>query len=210
MIGSRFIESALNNAKSQINSRAHGNNDNKDNVFANRFFPILIYKFFSLKMHHPHTEKGSQTDKDRIYEIEIKSTEKVNQVAGCQSISCRTKWRHQCSGDGNTRYHISFLLGRESHNTGQSTEESYKNIINGRRCTRQEFRLRLSNRGKKKINSSGGYAECSRNKETLQRAFHQFKIIHSNGKPHSHNRPHQRRDQHRTDYYGSRVHIQSQ
>lgn len=93
----------------------------------------------AIVMHHTNTEESSQADKNRVDKVKIKSTQKINEITGSQSVTCRTKRRHQCSSNGNTRNHISFFLGRESHDTCQTTKKRDEYIINSGRCTCQQL-----------------------------------------------------------------------
>ena len=102
------------------------------NIFAYRLFPFLVYKLLALEMHHPYTKESSQTDKYRIDEIKIERSQEVYQIARRQSISSRTKWRHQSGGNGNTGNYVSFLFCRECHHTGQTTHQCDEYVVNRR------------------------------------------------------------------------------
>ena len=128
----RFEESASDNSHSQVNSRTHGQDYDQYDVFPHFLFPVLIHKLFPLEMHQPHTDKRSQTDKYGIDEIEVERAQKIDQIARSQSVTGRTERRHQRSGNGNSRNHISFLLGREGNHSGKSAEKCDENVINGR------------------------------------------------------------------------------
>ena len=138
-IGCCFIESALYNSKCQINCRAHGKHYNQNDVFTYGLLTGFIHKLFPLEMHHTNTEESSQADKNRVDKVKIKSTQEINEITGSQPVTCRTKRRHQCSSNGNTRNHIPFFLGRESHDTCQTTKKRDEYIINSGRCTCQQL-----------------------------------------------------------------------
>ena len=138
-IGCRLIEGAFYNSKCQINRRAHGKHHNQNDVFTYGLLTGFIYKLFSLEMHHTNSEESSQTDKNRIDEVKIKSTQEINKITGGQPVTCRTKRWHQCSSNGNARNHISFFLGRESHHACQTTKKCDEYIINSGRCTCQQL-----------------------------------------------------------------------
>ena len=93
-IGCRFVESTFYNAVGQVNSRTHRQDDDQNNVLAYGLLTGFIYKLFPLEVHHTDTEKSSQTDKYGVDEIEIEGSQKINQITGRQSVSCRTKRRH--------------------------------------------------------------------------------------------------------------------
>lgn len=100
--------------------------------FRTFFSRFLSTNSFPLEMHQPHTDKRSQTDKYGIDEIEVERAQKIDQIARSQSVTGRTERRHQRSGNGNSRNHISFLLGREGNHSGKSAEKCDENVINGR------------------------------------------------------------------------------
>ena len=191
-IGCRLIKSTFNDAERQINSRAHRQHNNQNDVFTHHLLACLIHKFLTLEVHHPHTDEGSQTDKYGVDKVEVECTQKVNQIARCQTITCRTKGRHQRRSNGNSRNHISLLFGRQGDNSRQTTEKCDEYVINRRRSTRQQLRLCFGNRSEKKEDGCRRHTESSRDEEALQRTFHQFEIIQTDRKPDTHDRSHQR------------------
>ncbi|CDA70954.1 unknown [Phocaeicola coprocola CAG:162] len=116
----------------QINGRTHGSNCNTDDIFPDQLFSYLINKLLTLEMHYPHSYISSQTDKNRINKIKVKSSQEIKQVACCQSKSGSTKRRHQRRSNGNSRNHVSFFFCSQCYNTSQTTYQSNKHIIDSR------------------------------------------------------------------------------
>ena len=163
-----------------------------------------------LEFHKPYSQESGKAYEHGVDEIEIESSQEIKQIAGCQSESGSTEWRHQCCSDSHTRYDITFLLCSHSHYTSKTTDQGYEYVIDGRRSTCQQFRLHFIKRSECKIYCGGSDTEHSSYEITLQRALHKFEIVDTDSKSHTHNRPHKRRNQHGTDDYGSRIDIQSE
>ena len=138
-VGRRFIESTFDNAECQINSRAHRQNHNQDDIFTHRLFTVFINELFPLEMHHTHTDKSCEANEYGIYEVEVKGSQKIDQITGSQPVTCRTKRRHQCRSDSDTRNHVPFFFRRKSHHTCQTTEKCDEYVINCRRCAGQQL-----------------------------------------------------------------------
>ena len=102
-------------------------------------FPLFIQENFLRIFQQTNDNKRSQTDKNRIDKIQIKSTEKVIQIATRQPESSRTKRRHQRRSNGNSRNHISLFFGRQGDNSRQTTEKCDEYVINCRRCAGQQL-----------------------------------------------------------------------
>ena len=131
-IGRRLEKGTPDNSHRKINSRTHSQNHDEYDILAYLLFTVLVYKLFPLEVHQPYTDKRGKTDKYGIDEIEVECSQKIDQIAGSQPITCRTERRHQCSSNGNTRNYISFLFGRKGNHSGKSTEKCDENVINCR------------------------------------------------------------------------------
>ena len=91
----------------QVDGRTHSQHGNEYYVLAYFLLPLLVHKLFTLEVHHTHTGKRGKTDEYRINEVKIECSEEINQIPRCQSVTCRTKRRHQSRSNGNTGNHFS-------------------------------------------------------------------------------------------------------
>ena len=162
-----------------------------------------------VEAHHTHPESCRQADEDRIDEEEVEGPEEEVQLPRRQSITRRTERRHECRSDGDPRDHIpSTTTSREGNDTSGTTEEGDEYVIDRRRSTCQQLRLRLLQRTDEEVNRSGEYADEHSDTEVLQRTLQQVKVIRPHSEPYPDDRSHERGDEHRTDDDGSRIDIE--
>ena len=130
----------------QEKARHDREKNNDTHVTSHDLFPLFIQENFLRIFQQTNDDKRSQTDKNRIDKIQIKSTEKVIQIATRQPESSRTKRRHQSRSDSYTRNHVTLTLCRARHDSGQTAEESDQYIVYRRLRTGKQLALRLADR----------------------------------------------------------------
>ena len=87
----------------------------------------------------PDDEECREEYKNRIDDIEIKSPKKECEIAGCNTVSSRTEWRHKCCRYSNSWERISLLDSSDGDDTDDTTSKCYNNIEEVRTRTSEEF-----------------------------------------------------------------------
>jgi len=103
---------------------------------------------------------------------------------------------------------VPLLTADEEIELAKRMEEGDEYVIDRRRSTRQQLRLRLLQRTDEEVNRSGEYADKHSDTKVLQRALQEVKVIRPHSEPHPDDRSHERGDEHRADDDGSRIDIE--
>jgi len=92
----------------------------------------------------------------------------------------------------------------------RAAEKGDQHIVERGRGARQEFRLRLGERGELKIERGGEHTDHRGHTIVGQRAFEQLEISSSHGQPHTDDRAHEGRNEHRADDHRRGIEVQAE
>ena len=190
-VGSAVEHHLADDAYGEVDGWTEGKDHHQNDVSAHFQLTSLIHKGFTLEVHHPHTGKGGQADEDRVDEVEVEGAEEIDRIACGQAVARRAEGWHQGGGDGHTGYHVALLLGTEGYHAGQAAEQGDEHVVNRGRGAGQQLRLPFGHRADQEEDGGRGDAEERRDEVTLERAFHQFKVVQTHRQTYSHDRAHQ-------------------
>ena len=163
-----------------------------------------------LIVHQLDADKRCQSYIDRVYDEQIEGAEKILGLGCGEAIAYGAERRHQGSGDGNTRQHISLAFRPHGKYSGGSAEKADQNVVDCRRRARQQFAVPLADGRDKEIYGRGQYADQSGYSQIAQRPLDKFEITDSDPEADSDDRAHERRNEHGAYNDGDRVGVKSE